>query len=382
MKKTGTEQFIPEIKSGFIKTMKEKYNVPEKESERIVVDFIQVIEDASSYLFSLNHSEPYSYIGYICAYLRYYYPLEFLTVALNINSDDLEKTREIAEYANKRGVSIRPPKFGYSKGEYFFDKETNTIYKGIGCIKNLNSSVGDELYELSKNNLKDFIDVLIGLQDTSINSRQLDILVKIGFFNSFGKTQKLIRQIELFNLINPKKQFSKSKLPLGLSEDLFRKYSQVETKSMFKDVAKIELIKEVVAMIPNKELPIQTLLKSEINNIGYVNYKNPKLDKKYVVITDVNSKYTPVVNTYSLGSGVSVKCKISKRIWENLEVGSIIYINSMEKKFGFKTVGKDEKGKPKFEKDESKQEWWITSYHVVDGLIDNILEEIEDQGGV
>jgi len=381
-KKTGTEQFIPEIKSGFIKTMKEKYNVPEEESERIVVDFIQVIEDASSYLFSLNHSEPYSYIGYICAYLRYYYPLEFLTVALNINSDDLEKTREIAEYANKRGVSIRPPKFGYSKGEYFFDKETNTIYKGIGCIKNLNSSVGDELYELSKNNLKDFIDVLIGLQDTSINSRQLDILVKIGFFNSFGKTQKLIRQIELFNLINHKKQFSKSKLPLGLSEDLFRKYSQTETKSMFKDVAKIELIKEVVAMIPNKELPIQTLLESEINNIGYVNYKNPKLDKKYVVITDVNSKYTPVVNTYSLNSGVSVKCKISKRIWENLEVGSIIYINSMEKKFGFKKVGEDEKGKPKFEKDESKQEWWITSYHIVDGLINNILEKIEDQGGV
>lgn len=375
-KKTGTEQFIPEIKSGFIKTMKEKYNVSEEESERIVVDFIQVIEDASSYLFSLNHSEPYSYIGYICAYLRYYYPLEFLTVALNINSDDLEKTREIAEYANKRGISIRSPKFGYSKGEYFFDKETNTIYKGIGCIKNLNLNVGDELYELSKNNFKDFVDILVALQDTSINSRQLDILVKIGFFNSFGKTQNLIRQIELFNSINPKKQFSKSKLPLGLSEDLFRKYSQTETKSVFKDVAKIELIKEVASMIPNKELPIQTLLESEINNIGYVNYKNSRLDKRYVLITDVNSKYTPVINTYSLGSGVSVKCKISKKIWEDLQVGNIIYINSMEKKFGFKKVGEDENGKPKFEKDESKQEWWITNYSIINGNIDFVLEEL------
>ena len=83
-KKTGTEQFIPQIKSGFIKTMKEKYGVEEEESERIVKSFIQVIEDASSYLFSLNHSLPYSYIGYICGYLRYYYPLEFMTVVLNI----------------------------------------------------------------------------------------------------------------------------------------------------------------------------------------------------------------------------------------------------------------------------------------------------------
>ena len=82
-KKLGTEQYIPRIKEGFIKTMKEKYNTNEKESEKIVECFIQVIQDASSYLFSLNHSLPYSYIGYICGYLRYYYPLEFFTVFLN-----------------------------------------------------------------------------------------------------------------------------------------------------------------------------------------------------------------------------------------------------------------------------------------------------------
>ena len=98
-KKTGTEQFIPEIKEGFIKTMTEKYNTTNKEAEKLIVDFLKVIEDASSYLFSFNHSLPYSYIGYICGYLRYYYPLEFLTVSLNNNSDDLEKTMEIISYA-------------------------------------------------------------------------------------------------------------------------------------------------------------------------------------------------------------------------------------------------------------------------------------------
>ena len=97
-------------------------------------------------------------------------------------------------------------------------------------------------------------------------------------------------------------------------------------------------------MIPNRDIPLQTRLNTEIEMMGYVQYKNPNLDKKYVLITGVNTKYTPVVNTYSLGSGVSVKCKIPKKIWGDLEVGSIIYIKSIEKRFGYIKVGEDANG--------------------------------------
>ena len=103
-KKTGTEQYIPKIKNGFIKTMKEKYNVDKEESEKIIIDFLKVIEDASSYLFSLNHSLAYSYIGYICGYLRYCYPLEFLTTMFNIYKDNMDKTKEIANYTIQRNI--------------------------------------------------------------------------------------------------------------------------------------------------------------------------------------------------------------------------------------------------------------------------------------
>ena len=381
-KKTGTEKFIPNIKKGFIKTMKDKYNVEEEESEKLVANFIQVIIDASSYLFSLNHSEPYSYIGYICGYLRYYYPLEFLTVALNINKDNLEKTSKITEYANKRGIKIETPKFGYAKGEYFFNKETNCIYKGVGCIKNLNSKVGDELYELGHGRInlyKDFADVLEDLKTkTTINSRQLDILIKIGYFEEYGKTQKLLKIVQLFDEIYKKKQFNKAKLPFGIGEDLFSQYSATETKTLFKDVNKMGLIRHIADMIPNRDIPLQTRLNTEIEMMGYVQYKNPNLDKKYVLITDVNTKYTPIVNTYSLGSGVSVKCKIPKKIWGDLEVGSIIYIKSIEKRFGYKKVGEDANGKPKFEKDMTKIEWFINEYDVINNAIDFIIEELEE----
>ena len=254
------------------------------------------------------------------------------------------------------------------------------LNKGIGCIKNLNSNVGDELYELSQQKTyNNFIELLIDLEGANINSRQLDILIRLGYFDMFGRTQKLLKAVELFSGIYPKKQFNKSKLPFGISEEVFKKYSEVETKTLFKEVDKMKLIEDIFNMIPNRDIPIQTRLNTEIEMIGYVQYKNPKLDKKYVLITDVNTKYTPVVMTYSLSSGATVKCKIPKRAWQSLEVGSIIYIKSMERKCGFKKVGEDEKGKPIFEKDMDKQEWWITSFEVLNGLLDNIIEEVEDK---
>ena len=84
-KKTGTDKDIPQIKAGFAKTMAERYNMSQDESDKVIADFIQVIIDASNYLFSLNHSQPYSYEGYVSGWLRYHYPLQFLTVAMNIN---------------------------------------------------------------------------------------------------------------------------------------------------------------------------------------------------------------------------------------------------------------------------------------------------------
>ena len=342
----------------------------------------QVIEDASRYSFNASHSLSVGLDSLYGAYLKSHYPLEYYTIAFNYYKDDIERTSKLTEELKYFKIKIETPKFGYAKGEYFFNKETNSIYKGVGCIKNLNSKVGDELYELGHGRInlyKDFADVLEDLKTkTTINSRQLDILIRIGYFEQYGKTQKLLKIVQLFDEIYKKKQFNKAKLPFGIGEDLFAQYSATETKTLFKDVNKMGLIRHIADMIPNRDIPLQTRLNTEIEMMGYVQYKNPNLDKKYVLITDVNTKYTPVVNTYSLGSGVSVKCKIPKKIWGDLEVGSIIYIKSIEKRFGYKKVGEDANGKPKFEKDMTKIEWFINEYDVINNAIDFIIEELEE----
>ena len=253
-KKTGTDQFIPVIKNGgylngnkahyidgFIQTMKNKYDIPEAKSEEDIVAFIQVIEDASSYLFSLNHSQPYSFMGYACAYLRYYYPTEFITCCLNINKDNNDKTSTVTEYAKKVGVKIIPIKFGHSRADYSCDASTKSVYKGVESVKNLNSVVAEELYELSQNNTyTNFIELLKDISTkTSCNSRQLDILIKLNYFSDFGEINELLYKRDRFNELFDKTKGFKTSVKaskLGLDYPFVEKYCAEYKPATVKEV--------------------------------------------------------------------------------------------------------------------------------------------------
>jgi DNA polymerase-3 subunit alpha len=228
-KKTGTDEDIPQIHDGFIKTMKEKYNTSEEEAEKIIGDFLRVIEDASNYLFSLNHALPYSYIGYICGYLRYYYPLEFLTSALNIFESKPDDTARVVAYAKKVGIEIKGIQFGKSESGYTMDKNNNCIYKGIASIKYCNGDIATELLNLSKNHYNNFIDLLQDIYtQTSLNSRQLNILIGLNFFSEFGKNKYLMDIVDIYNKFGTCKIINKNNLEsfnteYGLTEFMLNK---------------------------------------------------------------------------------------------------------------------------------------------------------------
>ena len=345
-KKTGTEDDIPVIKDGgymkdkdgnekkdhyikgFIATMREKYGRPKEEAEDAIVAFLQVIIDASKYLFSLNHSQPYSYEGYACGWLRYYYTLEFITVSMNINIGKEDKTIALTNFAKKMGIEIRPPKFRHSKSKYFCDKKENCIYKGIGSIKFMNDKVADELYELRNNNYADFIDLLISLSKTSINSRQLDILIKLDFFQEFGNPNQLLRYTQLFNDIYSKKQFKKEKIKeMGLQEVDIRQFAEKESDKMFTKVDTYHLLKYLVAIIEVPQTSIVEKIKYQSELLGYISIKN-KQYKGIGFVTSVDSKYAPKLKVYALANGNTIDCKIDKRTFNcnKLSVGDLVRI--------------------------------------------------------
>ena len=333
-KKKGTDTLLPEIEQRFTDYCSDHYDMTREECENVIRPFLQVIQDASAYAFSWNHSDSYSAIGYICGYLRYYHPLEFLTASLNIFGDNQEKTSDIIEYARKNGIRITPPKWGISRGDYSYSTEKNTIAKGLSSIKYMSSQLADDLWNLSQHGtFETFTDVLYGLdEETCINSRQLDILIKLDFFSDFGNQRELLRINSIFADTFKKgmaKQIPKKTIDGTPFEPIVKKYAVGVTKSggeaksyTLLDVHSI--LNEAEAAVKEAGLPDlddRAKIRNFIEAMGYAGYSSgiPK-DRRKLYVTDVfpsrrrsdGSVWAYIIETVSVGTGRAGKFTVIK----------------------------------------------------------------------
>lgn len=337
-KKKGTEQFIGEIHDRFLKFSNATFGESTEKLEEIFPPIKQGILDASDYAFSWNHSDAYSLIGYICGYLRYYHPIEFITAALNIFKDNAEKTASIVKYAKKAGIKITSPKFGYSKSDYFFMKEENVIAKGLSSVKYMSVGIADELYELSKKNTyTHFIDLLSDINSyTAVNSRQIDILIKIDYFSKFGNQRELLRICDIFELFKKgtAKQIKKESIKDSPIDTIVKKYSNDKTKSGAESKSYILLdipaiMRECEQMIKETGMPdLSDLLKVRnfADIMGYTGYVSGKEeDRRKLYIKEVyplkrkkdGVQFGYSVITQSIGSGVESRFTVFNRVFNN-----------------------------------------------------------------
>lgn len=317
-KKTGTEKDIPQIKAGFAKTMAEQYGMSQEESDKVIADFIQVIMDASNYLFSLNHSQPYSYEGYVSGWLRYHYPLQFLTVALNINQGKEEKTSALTAYAHKVGIGIKPPKFRHSRLAYFCDTETNCIYKGLGSIKYMSEQVAEALYSMRDMQFGNFIDVLFALQQLKDkpDSRQLDILIKIGYFEEFGPAKALLLGWEIFSKFCLSKKISLDKWDkMGYDIAILKANATNVTEKTAGGLDNRGLILGVLRSLRMPRTTIVDKLRWQAELLGYVDGSDPSRDvNEWLVLGVETTSYGTVwLRLYNLCYGAERHYKVDKR---------------------------------------------------------------------
>ena len=317
-KKTGTEKDIPQIKAGFAKTMAEQYGMSQEESDKVIADFIQVIMDASNYLFSLNHSQPYSYEGYVSGWLRYHYPLQFLTVALNINQGKEEKTSALTAYAHKVGIGIKPPKFRHSRSAYFCDTETNCIYKGLGSIKYMSEQVAEALYGMRDMQFGNFVDVLFALQQLKDkpDSRQLDILIKIGYFEEFGPAKALLLGWEIFSKFCLSKKISLDKWDkMGYDIAILKANATNITEKTAGGLDNCGLILGILRSLRMPRTTIVDKLRWQAELLGYVDGSDPSRDvNDWLVLGVETTSYGAVwLRLYNLCYGAERHYKVDKR---------------------------------------------------------------------
>lgn len=309
-KKKGTEQLLPEIEQRFIEYSSQTYGITKEKCAEVIKPFLQVIQDASNYGFSWNHSDAYSCIGYICGYLRYYYPYEFIATALNVFQDKPEIFSTFVDYANRHGMKIAPPRFRKSQYTYIYNKEDQTIEKGLGSIKYINKDCADSLYAIRHMQFNSFTDFLYYVtENTSIDKRQLETLIKCNYFDEFGKNGKLIELLERF-------------------KEKYKKTHTDKTK-----MKRLEELREYEGYIDDCRLPFCEQIETELDVLGYIAFRAP-CNKRLFYVVDSNTKYTPILNIYSLSSGKTSRCKVEKKAYAKSKIknGDILYVQEATKK--------------------------------------------------
>ena len=357
-KKKGTETLLPEIEQRFIEYSSTHYDITKEKCQEVIKPFLQIILDASDYGFSWNHSDAYSSIGYISGYLRYYYPLEFLTASLNIFSDKEEKTTAITNYARKVGITIKDIKFGHSKADYSMEKETNSIYKGIASIKYMSADVANKLYDLAHTQKFDsFIDLLRVFPG---DSRQLEILIKLNYFSQFGSIGKLLNIVELYNKFGTRKTLKESdvlSLPTPVQE-VIAKYT-VKPKTQYKITDNDGMLRELAELTGERPITMMMRLSWEKEFLGYCASTDPSQQGSWLVL-DIDTKYSPKLSIYAIWSGEQRIVKVSKRDFQSnpLTKGDTIRL-TIEQRPKAKLVD------GQWIKDENVKEDWLKYYSVV-----------------
>ena len=321
-KKKGTATLLPEIEQRFIDYSSTHYDITKEKCQEVIKPFLQIILDASSYGFSWNHSDAYSAIGYISGYLRYYYPLEFLTAAFNTFTDKEEKITAITEYAKKIGIKIHDISFGHSKSGYNMDKSTNTIYKGMESIKYMNASVSDALYELSQT--KKYDNFLELLKDFPGDSRQLDILIKLGYFDCFGTPQILLSIVDIYNTYSGKKLLKKETCTIPRETVL---QFATETEKQYRVTDSAALVSYLCENAKPKEFTLSERLASELEYLGYLSFKSTDARDKYNgYVCSADTKFSPKITVYNLYTGTTETIKCYKKTFaeQPLAKGMII----------------------------------------------------------
>ncbi len=166
----GTDGVVGAVKNG----------VPEPVADRIFDEMM----DFASYAFNKSHAAAYAVLAYRTAYLKYYYPVEFLTALINSFLGSVDTVAKYVYSARNHGVKVLPPDVNFSRAR--FAPEKGAIRFGLSAVRNVGSSVMEGMVRERAANGRftdffDFCDRVDGL-----NKRMLEALISAGCFDSMG----------------------------------------------------------------------------------------------------------------------------------------------------------------------------------------------------
>ena len=149
--------------------------ISEKVANKIYDDMI----DFAKYAFNKSHAAAYAVVSYQTAYLKYYYPVEFMAALMTSVIEMPNKVSEYIQVCRQMGIRILPP--DVNRGRYGFSVDNGAIRYGLSAIKSVGRPVIEALVEEREErgeytSLKDFVQRLTGV----VNKRAIENFIKAG----------------------------------------------------------------------------------------------------------------------------------------------------------------------------------------------------------
>lgn len=159
-------------------------------SETVAGQIYEDMMDFAKYAFNKSHAACYAVVAYQTAYLKYYYPVEFMAALLTSVIDNPKKVSEYILVCRSMGIKILPPDI--NQGESGFSVSGDSIRYALTAIKSVGWPVIAGVVEERKargpfTNLKDFI---TRMADKDLNKRAIENFIKAGALDSLGGTRK------------------------------------------------------------------------------------------------------------------------------------------------------------------------------------------------
>lgn len=166
--------------------------------------------DFAKYAFNKSHAAAYAVVAYQTAWLKYYYPLEFMAALMTSVMDNSTKVSEYILTCRRMGIEILPPDINEGEGE--FSVSDHSIRYGLSAIKSIGKPLIEALVKERQSNgrftnLENFCNRLSGKE---INKRTLENFIKSGALDGLEGTrkQKIMIYSAILDQINDEKKHS------------------------------------------------------------------------------------------------------------------------------------------------------------------------------
>lgn len=326
---------------GLLKAIaKKKEGIIEPIHDRFIAGFVEktgdeaqgkkvwkILEDSVGYGFNSSHAYSVALDSVYGAYLKAKYPLDYYAVVLNVYEGSTSKTAKIMKELDHFNIKVEQIKYGKSRSTYTADHATNSIYKGIASIKDMNAKVSEELYTLSQNRSHlTFIGFLLDVShETTANKTHMETLIKLDFFSRFGKSNKLLKIYDAFRN--------------GKGIKYGKKYVDKTKQTRIESLLNFE--KETLAE-PDVKIDLFEQVAFEKDVLGYA-MTTVNIGPNYCLVIDVNKKYKPKITLYQICTGKEYTLKVEKNKFyteddDLLYVGDVIQVVDVEEKPTWKLI--------------------------------------------